>query len=123
VIPMKRDMDLLRALLLKIEEMPYSGHLMGSIQIPGHTDEEVCYHALQAQDARFIEATFLKGTTAFAVKRLTYTGHEFLDLARDDTRWARAKEKVESTTGTLTIEGLKTALSLMIQAAVKAAFS
>jgi hypothetical protein len=120
---MKRDMDLLRALLLKIEEIPYNGHLMGSIQIPGRTEAELCYDALQAQDAGFIEATFLKGSTAFAVKRLTYAGHEFLDLASDDTRWARAKEKVQSTTGTLTIEALKTALSLIVQAAVKGAFS
>lgn len=121
---MKRDMDLLRALLLKIEEMPFSGgHLMGEIQIPGHSDEEVCYHAQLAQDAGLIEARFLKPTTYFAVERLTYAGHEFLDLARDDTRWASAKEKVEIATGTLTIEALKTALSLMIQAAVKAALS
>ena len=120
---MKLDMDLLRALLLKIEEMPYSGHFMGNIQIPGHTDEEVCYHALQAQDARFIEAVFSKGTMAFAVKRLTYTGNEFLALARDDTRWASAKEKVVSATGTLTIEALKTALSALVQAAMKGPFS
>jgi Hypothetical protein (DUF2513) len=119
---MKRDMDLLRALLLKIEEMPYSGgHLMGSIQIPGHTDEEVCYHAQLAQDEGFIIAKFLKPTTYFAVERLTAEGHTFLDLARDDTRWGRAKEKVEGATGTLTIEALKMALNALVQAAVKAA--
>jgi hypothetical protein len=120
---MKRDIDLLRALLLKIEEMPYSEHLMGAIQIPGYSEEEVCYHAQLAADEGFIEAKFLKPTTYFAVTRLTYQGHEFLDLARDDTRWNHAKEKVKSTTGSLTVEGLKTVLSALVQAALKAAMS
>jgi hypothetical protein len=118
---MKRDMDLLRALLLKIEEMPHNGGRIGEFHIPGYSDEEVCFHAQLAQDEKLIEARFLKPTTYFSVDRLTYAGCEFLDLARDDTRWARAKEKVESSTGTLTMEALKTVLSVMIQAALKAA--
>ena len=62
---MKRDIDLLRALLLKIEEMPYSEHLMGAIQIPGYSEEEVCYHAQLAADEGFIEAKFLNPQLIF----------------------------------------------------------
>jgi hypothetical protein len=117
---MKRDMDLLRSLLLEIEKLPFNNHGMGGqTTIPGRTDEEVCYHALLAQDAGFIDAKFLPGTTAFFVRRLTYQGTEFLELARDNSTWEKAKEKVQSTTGQLTVEGLKIVLSALVQAALR----
>jgi len=53
---MKRDMDLFRALLLKVEEQPFGGQ-QTSIEIPGHSKDELIYHAQLAQDAGFIEAT------------------------------------------------------------------
>jgi len=68
-----------------------------------------------AQDAGFIEEKFLKPTTYFAVHHFTYEGHEFLDAARDEKLCAKAKDKVQSPTGTLTIEALKTALGFLIQ--------
>jgi hypothetical protein len=117
---MKRDMDLLRSLLLEVEKLPFDNRTWAQIKIEGHTDEEVCFHALQARDAGFIEAMFLSQTTAFAVRRLTFQGSEFLELARDNTRWEKAKEKVQSAAGELTVEGLKTVLSALVQAALKA---
>jgi hypothetical protein len=45
---------------------------------------------------------------------LTYAGHEFLDSARSDTVWNKAKEKLLSTSGTITLEALKVLLPKMI---------
>jgi hypothetical protein len=121
---MKRDMDLLRAFLLRVEEVPYKfGGIGAPVEVPGYSSEEVYYHALLAQDEKLIEAKFSRNGLAFVVVRLTYQGHEFLDLARDDTRWNKAKEKVKSTTGTLAVETLKTALSFLAQAALKNALA
>jgi hypothetical protein len=117
---MKRDMDLFRALLLEIEKQPFvgSGYFPKPV-VTGFCEEEVCYHAQLAQDAGFIEATCLPQTTEFMVKRLTFAGHEFLDAAREDKLWNKAKHSVLSSTGTLTVEALKIALSMLMQQAAR----
>jgi len=109
-------MDLLRSLLLKVEEMPHGG--MWSGEVPGYTKAEVMYHAQLAQDEGFIEASFLFPDD-FAVRRLTFAGHEFLDAAREDKLWNKAKQTVLSNAGTLTLEALKTALSMLMQQAAR----
>jgi hypothetical protein len=117
---MKRDMDLFRAVLLAIEEQPFVGSgYTAKPTVAGFSEEEICYHAQLAQDAGFIEATFLPRTTQFMVKRLTFAGHEFLDAAREDTLWNKAKEILLSKTGTLTVEGLKATLVMLIQHAIQ----
>ena len=40
---MKRDMDLVRAIVLAIEAAP-TGFAPNSVEIPGHTGEEIGYH-------------------------------------------------------------------------------
>lgn len=83
------------------------------------TAEAIRYHAQLADDAGFIEARFMgNNTTEFAVQRLTYTGHEFLDATRSDTLWAKAKQKMMDSTGVLTVEGLKLALPEVVKAAL-----
>jgi hypothetical protein len=109
---MKRDMDLIREILLEVEKCP---SLEGCrIEIPGHSQEEGYFNARLAQEAGLIEAKFLSGTTVFHIVRLTNAGHEFLEGARNDTVWAKAKEIAAKNTGTLTVEALKIALSTLI---------
>ena len=114
---MKRDMDLIRQILLRLEELPMTGG-RHDIEIDGYSHEQIIYHVRLMDEAGLIEAQDLTTMTAidWRPKRITYEGHEFLDAARSDKLWHTAKDKLMSTTGTLTIEGLKIAL----QAAVKA---
>ena len=114
--PMKRDMDLIRAILLEVEKSTSPGGCQ--INLPGHSREELYYNAQLAQEAGLIEARFLPNADAFHVLRLTYAGHEFLEMARNDTLWVKAKETVTKNTGTLTLEGLKIALSTLIRHAL-----
>ena len=62
--------------------------------------------------AGLIEAEDVSDVSEFAYRplRLTWEGHEFLDAARDDTRWNAAKRTVTSTTGGLAFEFLKAVL-------------
>jgi len=113
---MKRDMDLLRSLLLKVEEQPPFGPFT-TPEVPGHSEDELYYHAKLAEDAGFVEADFMMD--GFIVTRLTYAGHEFLDAAREETLWNKAKQIVLSNAGTLTVEALKTALSMLMQQAAR----
>ena len=113
---MKRDMDLIRAILLKAEESASLGGCQ--VELPGYTAEGLYYNAKLAQDAGLIEARFLPNSTEFHVLRLTYAGHEFLDAARNDNLWSKAKETVMEKTGTLTVEGLKIVLTTLIRHAL-----
>lgn len=114
---MQRDMDLIRAILLEVEK---NASLAGCpVQIAGRTREELYYNAMQAKDAGFIEAKFAPGSPDFHVIRLTYAGHEFLDALRNDPTWNKTKQIVIEKTGTLTMEGLKLAVSTLITHAFK----
>jgi hypothetical protein len=111
---MKRDMDLIRALLLKVEEAPYGS--MWSGEIPGYTHQQVMYHVELADEAGLLEASLLE-PDGFVVRRLTYAGHEFLDAAREDTIWNKAKQTLLNNAGALTLEAPKNALSILMQQA------
>ncbi|HJS98117.1 MAG TPA: DUF2513 domain-containing protein [Terriglobales bacterium] len=117
---MQRDLDLIRDMLLQLEKLPCSVQWY-EIVLPGRSRQELCYHAKLAHDAGLIEARFLPGTTIFMVHRLTNKGHEFLDAAREDTIWKRAKETALKTAGTLTVIAVETALKFEVQQAVTSA--
>jgi hypothetical protein len=114
---MKRNIDLIREILLVVEES--SSPEGCQVKIPGRSGEEVYYNAQLAQEAGFIDARFAHGSPDFHVIRLTYQGHEFLDAARSETRWVKAKEIVIKNTGTLTLEALKFALEALVKHALK----
>jgi hypothetical protein len=112
-------MDLVRQILFKMEDLPMTGG-WHDLEIEGHTEEEIIYHVRLMDEAGLIEAQDL--TTLASVdwrpKRITNAGHEFLDAARSDTVWNKAKDKMLTTAGTLTLEGMKVALSSMLKALV-----
>jgi hypothetical protein len=87
-------MDLVRAILMRIEGSP-SGWAPDQFGIAGFSPEQVGYHAHIMMDEGLIEATDVttmhsKGPEAMP-RSLTWKGHEFLDLARDLKRWNQAK--------------------------------
>lgn len=91
---MQRNMDLVRAILLRIEASP-SGWAPDQFGMAGFTPEEVGYHAhIMMEDGLIegVDVTHLgsKGPEAM-LRSLTWKGHEFLDAARDLKRWGEAK--------------------------------
>jgi hypothetical protein len=113
---MKRDMDLIRAVLIEVEKLPYDGGFH-DISVHGYSGEEITYHVRLANEAGLIEAINLTTVDGICWRplRLTYEGHEFLDAARSDTVWEKAKKMLLSATGVITIEGLKAALPQIVR--------
>jgi hypothetical protein len=94
---MNRDMDLVRALLARIEE---DDRLSGAeafaayeFEMPGHSAEEVGYYVLLLLDAGFLEGN--SETSTPMIERLTWEGCEFLDNTRDPEIWEKAKERAK----------------------------
>ena len=96
---MQRDMDLVRLILLEIEKSSEDPRSEIRLQIPNYTSEQVSYHVMILDDADLIEACDLSTMGSGSIwlpKRLTWSGHEFLDAARNDSIWKKAKEKASS---------------------------
>jgi hypothetical protein len=97
---MKRDMDLIRNILFSIERFPAEGG--GEIlKLEGHTDNDISYHVMLLDEAGLIKAVDLSASSdiLFIPIRLTWQGHEFLDAARDDTRWNKTKDAMAKAGG------------------------
>lgn len=96
---MKRDLDLVREILLAIENNENAvGASFVITEIPNRSQEEISYHVELLREAGLIEAKdFSKGSRHYEwrPKRLTWLGHEFLDSARDENSWKQAKSKLE----------------------------
>ena len=107
---MKRDMDLVREILLTIEKDEGSGHIRP--RTPGYSAQEITYHIEIMKEAGLVEAEIIRSSkqSSYILKRLTWQGHEFLDAARDETLWKKAKEKVLEKTSGLSIDLLKAVL-------------
>lgn len=109
---MQRDMDLVRKILVKIAEHS-SAQAPRVLEIEGHLHEEIVYHCALLIDAGFLEGSVVTDRGALvepAIDRLTWDGHEFLDAAREPTRWEEAKAKLAKIDGasfTVLLELLK----------------
>ena len=91
---MQRNMDLVRTILMRIENSP-SGRVSPEFGIQGYPPDQVRYHShIMVQEGLIegIDVTTMHSAGPESVPTgLTWKGHEFLDLARDQDRWNRAK--------------------------------
>ena len=116
---MKRDMDLCRKILIEVEKRPTTT-APDLVVIEGYSTGEVGYNAWLLNQGGLLEGKDVTGTgdsvDLFAPRCLTYQGHDFLEHARDDTRWKKAKDMVASFGGAATLQVMKTALEAVTKA-------
>ena len=109
---MKRDMELIRRILVAIEDHPES---MGRVPLAfdGYTHQVVSYQVKLLHDQGLIEAVDLssRGDLSWCATRLTWDGHDFIEAIRDDERWSKVKNWVSDAGKILTIETLKQAVT------------
>src|SRR5436190_10121522 len=91
---MQRNMDLVRMILVRLENSP-SGRGPVDLGITSFPAEQIGYHAhimMQEGLIEGIDVTTIHSAGREAVPTsLTWKGHEFLEVARDQDRWNRAK--------------------------------
>jgi Hypothetical protein (DUF2513) len=107
---MKRDMDLIRTLLLRLEALPMRpggiAHLTAAdkaLAVPGKTVEEVDYHLCQIEKSGLIDPGGVAPMVGIGFRCLTWEGHNFVDSVRDDAIWHEAKEGAKKA-GSLSLE-------------------
>jgi len=102
---MKRDLDLIRKLLLFFEEKETAEHVEVP-PIPGYDELTIRYHLVLMYDAGLLRCEPVRSSTSDRVIHvlpfeLTWEGHEFLDNVRHDNVWERIRQIVISEGGSL----------------------
>ncbi|HEX2836595.1 MAG TPA: DUF2513 domain-containing protein [Phycisphaerales bacterium] len=109
---MKRDMDLVRRILLTVEAT--SERPTGVFSLPDVSDEVVAYHIEIMHGRGLLDAEDWgsNDTVGWYVSGMTWEGQEFLDAIRNDTVWNRVKERFKS-------EGVGFAIELIMAFAIQ----
>ena len=108
---MNRNFELVRQLLLELEGEE-------SVDLSSYTQEQLNYHKALIKEAGFAEGIIHYPSThqtdvpdRAMLKRLTWEGHEFLDKAKNDKVWNKAKTIIEDKGVSFSLDALKIALA------------
>lgn len=97
---MKRDMDLIRAILFAVEAVPEGELPPNPFRLPGYSDEVVAYHVHLMGEAGLLDVydiTELSHTLPQAMPaRITWAGHDFADTVREQAVWNQTKEALKA---------------------------
>jgi Hypothetical protein (DUF2513) len=107
----KRDFELIRSLLLELEGEE-------SIDLSSYTADQVNYHKALVKEAGFADGIINYPSShqtdvpdLAILKRLTWEGHEFLDKAKNEKVWNKAKALIKERGISLSLDALKIALT------------
>lgn len=101
---MKRNMELIRLLLMDVEGEE-------DVDLSPYSDEEILYHKSLLVDSGLVVGKVLRGeqyeVVAVDITQLSWEGHDFLDAARNEKVWRKVQEKIASFGGSVTMTVLK----------------
>ncbi|MFM5093128.1 DUF2513 domain-containing protein [Aeromonas rivipollensis] len=114
---MKRDWEIIRAILTKIEDdVSFQKKFLDLSDFNKNTLDE--RYAIAEHMRLLIDAQLVRGemsqrlgvnvVSGFTAKGLTFSGHEFLDVIRNDTVWNKTKETFKTKGLDMTFDLIKT---------------
>lgn len=116
---MKRDMDLVRLILLEIEKYDANSTSYESITIDGYSSGEVRECVILLENAGMVSDTnYMMDGSTFA-RRLTWDGYDYLDKVRDNTIWKKTKDAIKEKGLPLAVDTVKMIASAFITAAAE----
>ena len=111
---MKRDLDLIRDILLTAEKAKPEQSISLNEFRAGYPDrlEEISAHVELLDRAGFLDATITrelspKGPRQFFINKINWLGYDYLDAVRDPGVWAKTQQKLKSVGGSATLEVAK----------------
>jgi DNA-binding transcriptional ArsR family regulator len=115
---MKRNMDLVRDILFRLEEKSDPVEWLRPDDVKEYSPSEVGYHIKLMYEAGLIEAedcTTSDSPLAWIAYHPTWEGHDFLEAARNEGIWSKAKSIIASKGGSMTFEILKHLLVKLVE--------
>lgn len=107
---MKRDMDLARQIMLQTEENSSYGKLFIELDFEDISKQILSEHVKPLAEAGLIESRVNPRNATVLPTRLTWEGHDFLEAAKNETIWQRAKKHIQRKGGAATFGVLNTVL-------------
>lgn len=111
---MRRDLDLIRNMLLAIEAAPldyYVFYVETLAEAVYESDlQKVSYHIALLIDCNYIDCDKLGNVgkyTDYGIKRITSQGHDYLDTVRSSQIWEHTKKALSKVGGTIALEIVK----------------
>jgi Hypothetical protein (DUF2513) len=102
---MKRDLDLIRDILLDVENWNHPQPIfLEGMAYEGKDKQEIGYQIDLLNDVGYIDARIIKGGQGVnyetaAILRMTMAGHEYLDSVRSPEVWKKTKSTLEKVGG------------------------
>jgi hypothetical protein len=111
---MQRDMDLIRKILLVIEEQPAGKRFR--VKIEGYDDDAIQGHLALLYEHKLINAIDASSHSgqAYLVRGLTWEGHDFIEAVRNETVWRKAFGIITEKGGGFTLEMIKELLKRLL---------
>lgn len=115
---MKRDLELIRKILLHVEEFDNL-----QFDLPGYDQATIASHVRLLIQAKFLIAiahTEMGGAIHLqdGITQLTWEGYEFLDAARNDERWKNAMKIAKEKAGSISVSALTQLLVQLMKKAI-----
>ncbi len=120
---MKRDVELIRSILMRVEESQTLKPIWSKdFAIDGRTEEEIISHVQLLEDAKYLEVVVIKEIGGiprqFVISRITWAGHEFLSNARNEKTWKKTMTNLGNKAQSVSFEILIKLLAKSVEAAV-----
>jgi len=117
-VGMKIEIDLIRDILIAVEKSEKPFIPWQKLGIKGYTKEQIIMHINVMNESGYIKlapSNFSKrDNPSPVIERLKQSGQEFLNSARSETAWQKAKEHVLNASGTITLQAVSMVLNAYI---------
>lgn len=122
---MKRNWETIREILTRLEELQNTDATLQLSDFPADRAFDISYHAELLIEAGLIEGDMHghigRGPSDFFARRLSWSGHEFLDAVRSDTVWTKTKKTFATKGVEMTFDLVKSVASEITVALVRGA--
>lgn len=116
---MRRDMDLLREILLFIENQDVNSNRYNPITIEGHTALEILNHVQLMEQYGLLKDCSYDLSCNTTVRTITWDGYDYLDKVRDNSVWKKTKDTIIQKGLPLIFDTIKTVSTAFITAAAE----
>lgn len=95
---MKRDMDLVRKILLAMDAYEH-GFAPHDLTIPGYDQDVIGHHVWLMAEGKLVTAATITATNSLSPialpRTITWKGHDFLDAVRNESVWSKVKTQLK----------------------------
>ena len=103
---MQRNWDVIREILIKLEEKNDLNSYLSADEINGYDPRSVAFHMQLLNEAGLIRAVLTGISGGWKANSITWAGYELLDKIRQDTVWNKVKATAREKSIDLSIDAI-----------------